>query len=233
MPQKMVVDKKGKEFNMSEETTRNAGTDLIRVHKAISRAIGVSKQHSQAPGPEPAHRDGFQSYARALRIFLNAHHTGEDEVAFPFIEKKAPDLTFEQLRDDHLRIVEVLKEIEAWVSLGEAGWESEALEEYSHCIQRLEKLWFEHIDREEEVIGPEALERLLTADENIQLGQQIGAHAAQLATPNELVFPFFFYNLSPSDRAIMAQGLLPVIMEQLVPYAWKPVWAPMQPYLLA
>ncbi len=217
---------------MTEDITRNAGTDLIRVHKAISRAIGVSKVHSQAPGPEPARRAGFHSYTRALGIFLNAHHLAEDELAFPYIENKAPELTFEQLRDDHLRIVEVLKEIDAWVNLGEAGWEAGALDEYNQCIQRLETLWYEHIDREEEVIGPEALEQLLSAEENIQLGQQIGAHSSKLATPNELVFPFFFYNMSPTDRAIMAQGLPPIIMEQLVPFAWKPVWEPMKPYLL-
>ncbi len=75
---------------MSTEISRNIGTDLIRVHKVITRAITVSNWYSRASGPEAALRDGFQSYERALGIFLNSHHIGEDEVAFPFIEKKAP-----------------------------------------------------------------------------------------------------------------------------------------------
>jgi len=217
---------------MSTETIRNAGTDLIRVHKVITRAITVSNWYSRASGPKPELREGFQSYERALVIFLNSHHLAEDDIAFPFIEKKEPHASFTQLRDDHRQIELLLKEISAWIDKGGVAWEAGSLVELNKTIKKLEILWYRHIDLEEKHIGPEAIEQALTPEENIQLGNQIGAHAAQHALPAELVVPFMLFNMPAEDRAVMAQTLPPVVVQQLIPFAWKPVWAPMQPFLL-
>jgi iron-sulfur cluster repair protein YtfE (RIC family) len=218
--------------NMSTETSRNAGTDLIRIHKVITRAITVSNWFSRASGPDQALRVGFQSYERALVISLHAHHLGEDEIAFPFIENRAPETSFNQLRDDHRKIEGLLKEMNNWIEKGSSAWESEALSGLNKVVTKLEKLWYAHITLEEEHIGPKALEHLITPEENIKLGEQIGNHAQQHAQPAELVVPFMLYNMPADDRAVMAQGLPPVVMEQLIPNAWKATWAPMQPFLL-
>jgi hypothetical protein len=228
----MLKCNQGKGENMSDETSRNAGTDLIRIHKVITRAITVSNWFSRASGPEQAQRDGFQTYERALVISLNAHHLGEDEVAFPFIEKKAPHPAFEQLRADHRKIEGLLNEIQDWIEKGNAAWDTTALAGLNKTVTKLEKMWYAHIAVEEERIGPQAMEKLLTSEENVQLGEQIGAHAQQNSQPAELVLPFMLYNMPAGDRAVMAQGLPPMIMEQLIPVAWKATWAPMLPFLL-
>jgi hypothetical protein len=132
----MLECKRGKGESMSTETIRNAGTDLIRVHKLITRAITVSNWYSRASGPKPDLRAGFQSYERALVIFLDSHHSGEDEVAFPFVEKKHPDALFDQLRDDHRRIMDVLNEINAWIDKGSGAWESVSLVELNKTIRK-------------------------------------------------------------------------------------------------
>jgi hypothetical protein len=217
---------------MSTETSRNLGTDLIRVHKAITRAITVSNWYSRSSGTPPGHREGFQSYERALVIFLNSHHIGEDEIAFPFIEKKAPHASFDQLRDDHRKIEVLLNEMSAWIDQKDTAWEPDSLSALNKTITKIEKLWYAHIALEEEHLGPQAIEKVLTAEENVQLGKQISAHAQQHSQPAELVLPFMLYNMPADDRAIMAQTLPPVIMEQLIPQAWKATWAPMQPFLL-
>jgi|WetSurMetagenome_2_1015567.scaffolds.fasta_scaffold121747_2 iron-sulfur cluster repair protein YtfE (RIC family) len=217
---------------MSSETSRNIGTDLIRVHKVITRAITVSNWYSRASGPQDALREGFQSYERALGIFLNSHHISEDEAAFPFIEKKAPHASFEQLREDHRQIVVLIEKINDWLDKGAAAWEAGQLEELNKCVKQLEKIWYTHIALEEQLIGPKAIERLLTVEENVQLGAQISAISQQHAQPAELVLPFMLYNMPADDRAAMAQTLPPVITEQLIPFAWKATWAPMQPFLL-
>ena len=186
---------------MSNETSLNIGKDLIRVHKVITRAITVSNWYSRAPGPQPALRDGFQSYEQALSILLNSHHIGEDEAAFPFIEKKAPHASFDQLRDEHRQIEKMLENIGAWVNKGAAAWETNSLEELNKCIKQLEKLWYTHIALEEQLIGPQAIEQLLTAEENVQLGEQISAIAQVHSQPAELVLPFMLYNMPADDRA--------------------------------
>jgi hypothetical protein len=192
----------------------------------------VSNWYSRASGPKPALREGFQSYERARVIFLNSHHIGEDEVAFPFVEKKDPHASFAQLKDDHRQIEVLLKEISAWIDKGGVAWDVVSLAGLNKTITKLEKLWYAHIALEEKHIGPKAIEQLLTAEENVQLGDQIAAHATQHALPAELVLPFMLYNMPADDRAVMAQTLPPVVMEQLIPFAWKAVWAPMQPFLL-
>lgn len=217
---------------MSAETARNIGSDLIRVHKVISRAITISSQYSQSPGPEPVLREGFRSYERALGIFLNSHHVGEDDIAFPYIEKKAPNAAFNQLREEHRQIVVLLNAVNDWVNKDGAAWEAASLAKLNKTITDLKKIWYQHIALEEQMIGPEGIERLLTAEENAQLGEQIGIYAQQYSQPAELVLPFMLLNMPPEDRAIMVQGMPPTIMEQLIPHAWKATWAPMQPFLL-
>jgi hypothetical protein len=49
---------------MSTPPPPNVGIDLIRVHKAVTRALVVSIQNSQGNGPEAVLRDGFQLYGR-------------------------------------------------------------------------------------------------------------------------------------------------------------------------
>lgn len=217
---------------MSTNNSPNVGTDLLRIHRVITRAITVSKQYSQVPGPEPALQEGFRSYVYALGIFLNSHHINEDEVTFPFVEKKAPNPTFDQLREQHRQIVVVLKGLNAWVAKDGASWEAASLVELNKTISKLEKLWYEHIAIEEDYIGPGAIEQLLTAEEDAKLSEQISAMAQQHSQPAELVVPFMIYNMTADDRAVVVQGMPPVILEQLIPHAWKAAWAPMQPFLL-
>jgi hypothetical protein len=217
---------------MSTQTSSNAGTDLIRIHKVFTRALAVSSQHSQESGPEPALRDGFQRYERALVSLLNAHHLGEEEIAFPFWEKKNPRGPFNQLIDHHHQIMTFLDKISLWLEMGSTAWETASLAELHKVITELKILWHTHIALEEQYLGSEISAKMLTPEENIQLGNQLAAHGQQHAQPGELVLPFMLYNMPAEDRAVMAQGLPPMVMEQLIPHAWKEIWAPMQPFLL-
>lgn len=217
---------------MMTDTSRNAGTDLIRIHNVVTRAITISIQHCRGTGPEPALRDGFQRYERALVSLLNAHHLGEDEIAFPYFEKKHLQGPFDKLRDQHRQIVVVLDKITAWVERGNSAWETASLAKLHETMVELDELWHTHIKLEEEHIGPKMVEKILTPEENVQLGDQIAAHASRHGLPAELVVPFMLYNMPANDRVVMVQGLPPVIMDQLIPYAWKATWAPMQPFLM-
>ena len=82
---------------MSPNPLPNVGTDLIRIHKVVTRALEVSKQNSlNASLPDEVLQSGFASYVRSLIILLHEHHAGEDELAFPFWRTRLPDGPFER-----------------------------------------------------------------------------------------------------------------------------------------
>jgi hemerythrin-like domain-containing protein len=220
------------EDQMPVASSRNASTDLIRIHKVITRALAISIQYSQEDSLEPAYRDGFLRYERALVSFLDAHHLSEEQVVFPFIEKKYPLGPFDLLRKHHQQIVLMLEKIAAWTENGPSTWEIASLTKLHETLVQLEQLWHTHISLEEQYLGPEMAAKILTPEEDIDLGNQIGAHVQKHALPAELVVPFMLYNLADDDRAVMAGGLPPVMTEQLIPFAWKSTWEPMLPFLL-
>jgi len=217
---------------MSTASTPNAGSSLIRIHKVITRALLVSMQNSQGNGPEPELRLGFQRFEQALHSGLLAHHDGEDEISFPFLKTKIPDGPFEALSEQHRLMIPLLNKINDWCNKGSAAWEAANLAELHLALAELNDLWHSHIPIEESKFSPQECERLLTTEENAWLEGQLAGHAAQHALPGELVLPFVLYNLEGDDRTAMAQSFPPVVSEQLVPFAWKPTWAPMQPFLL-
>jgi hypothetical protein len=119
------------------------------------------------------------------------------------------------------------------VGVGSAGWQADALSELAHPLTDLQTLWQTHIALEEATISPENSRQYLTPAENEQLGRQLTEHGQAHAQPGELVMPFVVYNLSGADRAEFVKLLPPVMIQQLIPFAWKAAWAPMAPFLLA
>jgi hypothetical protein len=88
-----------------------------------------------------------------------------------------------------------------------------------------------HISLGEEIVGPEKSLQFLSPAENEQLGRQLSEHGQAHSQPGELVMPFIVYNLSPTDRDVFVQLLPPVVVNQLIPFAWKATWEPMIPFL--
>jgi len=216
---------------MSTFPTPNVGVSLIRIHTVISRGLSISIEHSQGAGPAPAQQDGFQRYERALVSTLAAHHDGEEQIAFPFLETKLPDGPFDVLIQQHQQITSILERIKAWLEKGEDAWQPDSLASLHAALVELDTLWHVHIPIEERLFGPQAAAALLTPEENGRLDGQLAGHSAQHAQPSELVLPFVLYNLAGEDRSAMAQTLPPMVTQQLIP-SWKPAWAPMQPFLL-
>jgi hypothetical protein len=217
---------------MSTDPLPNAGNDLLRIHKVITRALNVALQNSQDPILAESHREGFVTYVRALTILIHAHHAGEDELAFPFWSIRLPAGPFDKLGEQHLQMVTHLGQIERWLEAGSTAWQSDALGELNHTLTELLTLWQSHIGVEETTIGPENARQYLTPAENEQLGRQLAEHGQTHAQPSELVIPFVIFNLSGAERAEFVQLLPPVIPQQLVPFAWKVAWSPMTPFLL-
>ena len=218
---------------MSTDLLPNAGNDLLRIHKAITRALDVSLQNSQGTDLAEGHQQGFVTYVRALTILLHSHHAGEDELSFPFWRTRLPAGPFDELSEQHRQIVLCLNQVERWLEGVQAPWQAGAQSELHHTLTDLWTLWQTHIALEEATIGPENSRQYLTPAENVQLSRQLAEHGQTHAQPSELVMPFIVYNLSGADRAEYVKLLPPVMLQQLIPFAWRAAWAPMMPFLLA
>jgi hemerythrin-like domain-containing protein len=214
------------------DTQPNVGNDLVRIHKVVTRALGVLLLNVLDPNTAGKHRAGFSSYLRSLTILLHAHHSGEDELAFPFWKIRFPSGPFDELSRHHRQVVTYLEQFEDWIKKGDSAWQEDALKALQKAISDLQALWHEHIALEEDAIGPEMARQYLSASENQQLGKQISDHSQARSQPGELVMPFIVYNLSGSDRAEFLKLLPPMVSGQLIPIVWKTVWEPMTPFLL-
>jgi len=217
---------------MSTEALPNAGEDIQRIHKSITRALNLAHQHTEAPGVIQAQQDGFSAYLRALTILLHAHHSGEDALAFPFWRERFPKGPFDTLIAQHQGMLASLARLERWLEESPAAWKNDRLSELHTLVSQLQALWLEHIALEEATIGETASRRYLTPEENQHLAQQLAEHGQAHSIPNALVMPFIIYNLEEEERVKFARLLPQVVLEQLIPGPWKAIWAPMSPFLL-
>jgi hemerythrin superfamily protein len=213
------------------ENQANVGNDLVRIHKVITRALNVALQNTRDARIPEKHRSGFILYVRSLTILLHAHHSGEDELAFPFWKVHFPEGPFDELGRQHRQISDQIERIEQWMQSENDLWNSEVLNDLYHAFADLNKIWEIHVSLEEETIGPDKSRQYLSPSENELLGKQLSEHGQAHSQPGELVMPFIVYNLSGADRIEFVKLLPPVVTNQLIPVAWKAAWEPMIPFL--
>jgi hypothetical protein len=211
--------------------------DLLRIHRIITRALATSRERGSAfvrtDFPDAATREGYVSYARALLATLRAHHDAEDELAFPRFRERIPQAPYGRLDRDHADLLPALSAGDDAVESALTGLpSSEWLGRLLGALDRIDQLWHAHIAVEEEHFSGKALDAAMSPGEQEALGKTMSAHAQKQAGPDYLVVPFLLHNLEPADRAAMAAKFPPIVMQQLVPIAWKEKWAPMQPFLL-
>jgi hemerythrin-like domain-containing protein len=212
--------------------------DLIRIHSIITRGLNVAIENSQSlvqrGYPDTSTRDGFVSYVRTFASVLDAHHLLEDELAFPYLRDKLPDVPYDLLMAQHREIVVILNEIKATVEEMKASAHlAESLNKLNHGLRTIGDIWHPHIRVEEDHFTAEKINALINMEEQERMSRKFSEHSQQHATPDYLVVPFLLYNLLPEERAAFAQAFPPIVTQQLVPIVWREKWTPMAPFLLA
>ena len=222
---------------MSDNSTPNIGTVMVRVHNAITRGLKVSSERSAAFAqqgyPDAATQEGLVTYVRTLAEVLNAHHLSEDHVAFPYLRSKLPDAPYDDLLAEHREMDEILEVLEGDVEVVAAQAQAgESLNSLNRTLASLEEAWHPHIDKEVHYLyAVEKTDAVMDLDEQIQLSREVGEYSQKQGNP-ALMVPFLLYNLPPEERASMAMAMPPVVLEELLPVVWKETWAPMEPFLL-
>ena len=171
-------------------------------------------------------------YLQTLTAVLSAHHLGEDEVAFPALKLKFPDVPYGRLGSDHVVIEKKLVQIKNALP-GLASADSKAsLALAVEFLKGILAMWAPHIQIEETSFKAAAIASAMTFDEQLQLSAEFGKHSQEHVGPPFFALPFVLFNLEQEDRAAMASGMPKELVEVLIPGEWKPKWAPMLPFLL-
>jgi hypothetical protein len=210
--------------------------DLLRIHRVISRGLIVTvargEEFQEAGFPDPGIRKGFATYTKSLAVVLDAHHLAEDEVAFPSLKRKIPSAPYERLARHHQEIVTLLKPAKEAITPVEEDGDEAGLTRLIEGLRKISDIWRPHIQAEEGHFSEEALAAALSPEEQGHISAAMAKHSQEHATPGYLAIPFVLFNLNAEDRAAMAASLPSMVVEELIPKAWKEQWAPMIPFLL-
>ncbi len=220
----------------SHDESHNLARGLLRIHQVITRGVEVACRQSRAyAGGEPvgpALAAGFADYLQALVSVLHGHHTGEDEVAFPALRGRFPEVPWDLLSEEHRTVVPILADINGRAASIRQQPSPDSWTTVASLLERLAALWETHRRREETHLTVSKVDALVPADEQAALVARLSAHSQEHSGPAHLVVPFVLYNLAGSDRRAMGALFPPVVTEQLVPVVWQEKWSPMKPFLL-
>ena len=223
---------------MSETHGINVGASLLQIHHIVSRGIEVSIEKGQTFAksgfPDDSTRAGYVNYVKSLATVLRAHHLTEDELVFPYAKEIIPEAPYETLSAEHHVLEPLLPELNAAIDRVEKESRAgAALQETNRLLAKLKEVWYPHIQKEEQFFTLEALGRLIPQEEHLRLMKVFGEHSQKLSEPGFLVLPFLLFNLSKEEREQFSKAFPPMVVEQLVPVAWKDKWASMKPFLLS
>jgi iron-sulfur cluster repair protein YtfE (RIC family) len=221
---------------MANTNPPDLAQDLLRIHRALTRGLNVGVERgaefAQHGFPDAGLRQGFAAYIQGLSSVLEAHHLAEDEIAFPFFKERLPSSLYDRLAAHHQKITALLAPVRKATLSVAAGDDPAELAGLVDGLRSIKTIWAPHIGLEEEHFSSEALAAVMTREEQARMSGMMAKHSQEHATPGYLALPFTLFNLQPDDRAAMAAAMPSIVMDELIPKAWKDQWAPMKPFLL-
>ena len=225
---------------MADSSRPNIAVGLRLIHAVITRGLGVAEGRgglSPTDGPlESARARGFADYVATLANALDAHHSTEEEIAFPYFRGLMPDMPFDSLSQEHQLMVPLAHRLIALAgqvreSAG-SGDITGALDDIHRTAVELIAIWGPHIATEERYWTAERLDQLLPPEEHVRLMGLFSEHMKRDAQPDALAVPFLLFNLPAEERGVFTAGMPEVGTQQWIPGDWKEQWLPMAPFLL-
>ena len=222
---------------MSTHTKFDFASDLIVIHKVITRALdvtvdrGASAFEKRAAGI--AEFDGYVQYVECLLRQLHEHHSNEDTVAFPMLRRLLPDAPYDLLMSQHAEMMHVVEQVEGIVkSIKKGTHDTGTQDQLLENLQSLRVHWSDHIAIEEAQFGPDGISPAISMTDRVRIGKASARYAQTHSNPIPLMLPFMLYNLQEHDRATMSQTIPGFLTRFFVPVLWRKRWEPIRPYLL-
>jgi hypothetical protein len=210
--------------------------DLIRIHKVITRSLEVSlckgDEYLETGISLRGELMGFSRYIYCFTAVLDAHHTGEDLIAFPAFRKVLPLAPYNRLAVDHRGVETQLAKLPPAIQDLSAKKQKRGLSVIVDTLKQISEVWYPHIRVEEQNFSEDNLNAALTFEEQKQIGEASAKHSQEHSEPAAWIVPFVLFNLEREERDQFAANFPPTITHELVPIAWKDQWASMKPFLL-
>jgi hypothetical protein len=211
---------------------------LLRIHHIITRGLEITHTYgldfSQKGFPDKTTQVGFGRYAHSLLVVLENHHKTEEEIAFPYFQRRLPSLRIEAIIGQHVQMQPHIQSMKAAVKQFIAGSSPmEMLNTIAEISGNLRILWGMHAPAEESYFARNSLSAIeLSEEEQIEITRRTMEFSQKNSEPPPWVVPFILFNLSPDEREFMAQMMPTPVVKMVVPIVWKNEWAPMKPFLL-
>jgi hemerythrin-like domain-containing protein len=139
---------------MTDKPMPNIGRDLQRIHRVITRGLVVLQEKcpifAERGFPDDTTLEGFWKYCQGLEANTHGHHLTEDDLFFPFLEPRLPDIDFGILHAEHKQLLRILGEVKA-------AREARSAAELMPALARMAGVWHPHMVKEETWFSPEIM----------------------------------------------------------------------------
>jgi hemerythrin-like domain-containing protein len=222
---------------MQPHTKFDFASDLLVVHKVITRALDVAAESGPAAFDaritDPAKFDGYIQYVDCTMRQLHEHHGNEDTVAFPMLRRIDPQEPYDLLVSQHAAMIQTIEHIEGLIA--DIKGKTPSVDMQEHLLSYLKQLrtsWQTHISEEEAHFGPDGISPSISMADRVKIGKASVRYGSLHSSPLALMLPFALFNLEEDDRATMANMMPGIVTKFLIPVLWRSKWAPMRLYLL-
>jgi hemerythrin-like domain-containing protein len=222
---------------MSAHIKFDVASDLIVIHKVITRALDVAVDENASAfdkrAAERAEYDGYILYVECLLRQLHEHHGNEDKVVFPMLRNLLPGAPYDLLISQHAEMIHIIESVESAIIALKTGTHIAGIQaQLLENLQDLRAHWGDHIAEEETHFGPDGISPAISRSDRIRIGKAASRYAQRHSAPIPLMLPFMLYNLQEQDRVTMSQTIPGFLTKFFVPVLWRKRWAPMRSYLL-
>jgi hemerythrin-like domain-containing protein len=129
---------------------------MVLIHRVIRREFGQLPRLFRSAADNRARSKVIGAHAREMLDFLHAHHTGEDELLFPLLRKRAtldPDL-MDRMDAQHAQVDDTVTAVNTELSAWTATADAATGEKMAARIEATMPTLIDHLAEEEQRVLP-------------------------------------------------------------------------------
>jgi len=185
-------------------------------HRAIERLMARLVEVARRSPSDPALDLGVPCAVTMIR----GHHLYEDELLLPLLEAKGADGPWVEVATEHEQLGALLTRLER----AKGATRAELLDQVAQLVGP-------HMAKEEVHLTEEAWRSWLSDDEARAFGKDVAAHSRASMKPATKMLPLILFNLTPTERAAFTERMPSFVVNGLVPYAFRPMWRGLRPFM--
>jgi hemerythrin-like domain-containing protein len=114
------------------------GDQLVKVHSWLLNELATAREQLSSQ-QTPVLSAGLVAHCMSFCDALDAHHRGEDDGMFPYLEAEDPALrtTIERLRREHVTVGRIVREVRDLLTAGSDATQNEVATRIDDLIEQL------------------------------------------------------------------------------------------------